>query len=152
MKAGVYVVKNKSSEQTYVVSLNGISPFIRISNAIAIQEFVNGKCERNHEVIQQIINSPNNFDFRELTNHVERPEESIVPSLEYTDEEYNKFTAANYIRADRNLDVGLVTAEIQATKHVDWDTASKIFVLVNNRYQFDTKWMVSTTEFTPEEP
>ena len=43
MKAGLFLVKNNITEKTFIVSVNGTEPFLRISNIINTTDFVNGK-------------------------------------------------------------------------------------------------------------
>ena len=55
MKAGVYIVKDLFSEQKYILSLNGKEPFIRITNSISLSSFANGLIERDHKIVEQIL-------------------------------------------------------------------------------------------------
>ena len=61
MKAGVYIVKDLFSEQKYILSLNGKEPFIRITNSISLSSFANGLIERDHKIVEQILEDPTNF-------------------------------------------------------------------------------------------
>ena len=63
MKAGIYLVKDKFSEAKYLLSLNGKEPFIRIENCISLSEFACGKLEKDHRVVKEILENPENFEF-----------------------------------------------------------------------------------------
>ena len=49
MKAGLFLVKNNITEKTYIVSVNGTEPFLRISNIVSTTDFVNGKLNIDEE-------------------------------------------------------------------------------------------------------
>ena len=42
MKAGLFLVKNNITEKTFIVSVNGTEPFLRISNIINTTDFILG--------------------------------------------------------------------------------------------------------------
>ena len=42
MNAGIYLVTNKIEEKKYLISINGVNPFLSIDNAISLADFANG--------------------------------------------------------------------------------------------------------------
>jgi len=78
MKAGVYIVKDLFSEQKYILSLNGKEPFIRITNSISLSSFANGLIERDHKIVEQILEDPTKFEFTLLSklNQVKQKKET----------------------------------------------------------------------------
>ena len=51
MKAGLFLVKNNITEKTFIVSVNGTEPFLRISNIINTTDFVNGKTKLSNPIL-----------------------------------------------------------------------------------------------------
>lgn len=144
MKAGIYVVKNNVSERKYLVALNGIEPFIRITNAIDLTDFTNSKIEKNHEVIDNITKSPDQFTFVYLSNEIEKEDKVKEPikrePILFTDEEYLRFTREENIDDCGNLILINTVADIQVNYHITWDEAKEIFERVNNRFNNEDKW------------
>lgn len=143
MKAGVYIVKDLFSEQKYILSLNGKEPFIRITNSISLSSFANGLIERDHKVVEQILEDPTKFEFTLLSKEIESnkvEEKNIESNIQYTDEQYNKFTDIKNIQPDGNLNKIAVTADIQGKLHISWEEAEKLFDIINIRYLENDKW------------
>lgn len=143
MKAGVYIVKDLFSEHKYILSLNGKEPFIRITNSISLSSFANGLIERDHKVVEQILEDPTKFEFTLLSKEIESnkvEEKSIESNIQYTDEQYNEFIDIKNIQPDGNLNKIAVTADIQGKLHVSWEEAEKLFDVINIRYLEDDKW------------
>ena len=120
MKAGVYIVKDLFSEQKYILSLNGKEPFIRITNSISLSSFANGLIERDHKIVEQILEDPTKFEFTLLSKEIESSIKNIQP--------------------DGNLNKIAVTADIQGKLHISWEEAEKLFDIINIRYLEDDKW------------
>ena len=126
MKAGVYIVKDLFSEQKYILSLNGKEPFIRITNSISLSSFANGLIERDHKIVEQILEDPTKFEFTLLSKEIEsnKVEENTESSnIQYTDEQYNEFISIKNIQPDGNLNKIAVTADIQGKLHISWEEA-----------------------------
>lgn len=143
MKAGVYIVKDLFSEHKYILSLNGKEPFIRITNSISLSSFANGLIERDHKVVEQILEDPTKFEFTLLSKEIESnkvEEKNIESNIQYTDEQYNEFIDIKNIQPDGNLNKIAVTADIQSKLHVSWEEAEKLFDVINIRYLEDDKW------------
>lgn len=142
MKAGIYIVKDTFSEKKYILSLNGKEPFIRITNNISLNSFANGIIEKDHEIVKQILEDPNKFEFTLLSKEIESNQitESKEIEIEYTDEQYEKFIDSKNIQPDGNLNKIAVTADIQGFMHISWENAQKIFDKVNIRYLNNNKW------------
>lgn len=143
MKAGVYIVKDLFSEQKYILSLNGKEPFIRITNSISLSSFANGLIERDHKVVEQILEDPTKFEFTLLSKEIESnkvEEKNIESNIQYTDEQYNEFIDIKNIQPDGNLNKIAVTADIQGKLHISWEEAEKLFDIINIRYLEDDKW------------
>lgn len=143
MKAGVYIVKGLFSEQKYILSLNGKEPFIRITNSISLSSFANGLIERDHKIVEQILEDPTKFEFTLLSKEIEsnKVEENTESSnIQYTDEQYKEFISIKNIQPDGNLNEIAVTADIQGKLHVSWEDAQKLFNKVNIRYINEDKW------------
>lgn len=143
MKAGVYIVKDLFSEHKYILSLNGKEPFIRITNSISLSLFANGLIERDHKVVEQILEDPTKFEFTLLSKEIESnkvEEKNIESNIQYTDEQYNEFTDIKNIQPDGNLNKIAVTADIQGKLHISWEEAEKLFDIINIRYLENDKW------------
>lgn len=143
MKAGVYIVKDLFSEQKYILSLNGKEPFIRITNSISLSSFANGLIERDHKIVEQILEDPTKFEFTLLSKEIESnkvEEKNIESNIQYTDEQYNEFIDIKNIQPDGNLNKIAVTADIQGKLHVSWEEAEELFDVINIRYLEDDKW------------
>jgi hypothetical protein len=143
MKAGVYIVKDLFSEHKYILSLNGKEPFIRITNSISLSSFANGLIERDHKVVEQILEDPTKFEFTLLSKEIESnkvEEKNIESNIQYTDEQYNEFTDIKNIQPDGNLNKIAVTADIQGKLHISWEEAEKLFDIINIRYLENDKW------------
>ena len=143
MKAGVYIVKDLFSEQKYILSLNGKEPFIRITNSISLSSFANGLIERDHKIVEQILEDPTKFEFTLLSKEIESSkieEKNIESNIQYTDEQYNEFTDIKNIQPDGNLNKIAVTADIQGKLHISWEEAEKLFDIINIRYLENDKW------------
>lgn len=143
MKAGVYIVKDLFSEQKYILSLNGKEPFIRITNSISLSSFANGLIERDHKIVEQILEDPTKFEFALLSKEIESnkvEEKNIESNIQYTDKQYNEFTDIKNIQPDGNLNKIAVTADIQGKLHISWEEAEKLFDIINIRYLENDKW------------
>lgn len=144
MKAGVYIVKDLFSEQKYILSLNGKEPFIRITNSISLSSFANGLIERDHKIVEQILEDPTKFEFTLLSKEIEssKTEERSTESssIQYTDEQYKEFISIKNIQPDGNLNKIAVTADIQGKLHISWEEAEKLFDIINIRYLENDKW------------
>lgn len=143
MKAGVYIVKDLFSEHKYILSLNGKEPFIRITNSISLSSFANGLIERDHKIVEQILEDPTKFEFTLLSKEIESnkvEEKNIESNIQYTNEQYNEFIDIKNIQPDGNLNKIAVTADIQGKLHISWEEAEKLFDIINIRYLEDDKW------------
>lgn len=92
MKAGLFLVKNNITEKTYIVSVNGTEPFLRISNIVSTTDFVNGKLNIDEEEKKAILEVPNNYSFNELSKEIEQVEEIPIEEKlpRITENAYNK--------------------------------------------------------------
>ena len=144
MKAGVYIVKDLFSEQKYILSLNGKEPFIRITNSISLSSFANGLIERDHTIVEQILEDPTKFEFTLLSKEIESSKieerNTESSSTQYTDEQYKEFISIKNIQPDGNLNKIAVTADIQGKLHISWEEAEKLFDIINIRYLENDKW------------
>lgn len=143
MKAGIYLVKNDIDENKYIVSLNGKEPFIRISNAISISSFANGKLEKADSIIDTILENPNNFVFTELSKEIENNNTEVSLEKEkitISKDEYDRFTQDIFINPDGNLNKIDVTSDIKAYYHIEWEDAEELFNLVNDHFLTYDKW------------
>lgn len=139
MNAGIYIVKHKVKESMHIVALNGKEPFIRITNAINIAVFANEKIEKDHKVIEEILENPSDFEFTKLSSNVCEPREE-TKVVRYTDKDYEFFIREENILPNRELNYVAVVAEIMARLDIDSTEASIIFNQVNKRYkEFDVK-------------
>lgn len=143
MKAGIYIVKDTVSERKYLVALNGIEPFIRITNAIDLTDFTNSKLEKDHKVIDNIMKSPNQYTFVYLSNEIEK-EKSEEPMkrepILFEDEEYFEFIKNDNIDDCGDLILINTVSDIQAKYHITWNEAKEVFERVNNRFNKEDKW------------
>lgn len=142
MKAGIYVVRNKFKEEKYIVSLNGKEPFIRITNVILLSSFANGKLEKDHKVIQEMLNDPDNFEFIEFSKEIEQEPIKYQKKIVISDEEYEGFITNENILDDGNLNEILVKSKIQAKLHISWEEAIELFEVINNRFLTEDKWKI----------
>ena len=117
MKAGVYIVKDLFSEQKYILSLNGKEPFIRITNSISLSSFANGLIERDHKIVEQILEDPTKFEFTLLSKEIESSKieerNTESSSIQYTDEQYKvaEYTIEYLKRPSKVTLVGTPTDE-----------------------------------------
>lgn len=141
MNAGIYIVKHKVKESIHIVALNGKEPFIRITNAISIEAFANERVEKDHKVIEEILENPSDFEFTKLSSNIcksKEKEESKI--IHYRDEDYKFFIREENIQPNRELNYVAVVTDIMTRLNVDTTEASAIFNRVNNRYkEFDVK-------------
>ena len=137
MKAGVYIVKDLFSEQKYILSLNGKEPFIRITNSISLSSFANGLIERDHKIVEQILEDPTKFEFTLLSKEIESSKieerNTESSSIQYTDEQYKEFISIKNIQPDGNLNKIAVTADIQGKLHISWEEAEKLFFIFKEK-------------------
>ena len=140
MNAGIYIVKHKVKESIHIVALNGKEPFIRITNAINIAVFANEKIEKDHKVIEEILENPSDFEFTKLSSNIKSEEKEESKIIRYSDKDYEFFIREENIQPNRELNYVAVVADIMSRLNVDTAEASVIFNRVNNRYrEFDVK-------------
>ena len=140
MNAGIYIVKHKVKESMHIVALNGKEPFIRITNAISIEAFANERIEKDHKVIEEILENPSDFEFTKLSNNIKSEEKEESKIIRYSDEDYEFFIREENIQPNRELNYVAVVTDIMTRLNVDTTEASTIFNRVNNRYkEFDVK-------------
>lgn len=141
MNAGIYIVKHKVKESMHIVALNGKEPFIRITNAINIAVFANEKIEKDHKVIEEILENPSDFEFTKLSSNICKSEEKQESKIiRYSDKDYEFFIREENIQPNRELNYVAVVTDIMSRLNVDTAEASVIFNRVNNRYkEFDVK-------------
>ena len=140
MNAGIYIVKHKVKESMHIVALNGKEPFIRITNAISIEAFANERVEKDHKVIEEILENPSDFEFTKLSSNIKSEEKEESKIIRYSDEDYEFFIREENIQPNRELNYVAVVTDIMSRLNVDTAEASIIFNRVNNRYkEFDVK-------------
>lgn len=141
MNAGIYIVKHKVKESIHIVALNGKEPFIRITNAISIEAFANERVEKDHKVIEEILENPSDFEFTKLSSNIYKSEEKEESKIiRYSDKDYEFFIREENIQPNRELNYVAVVTDIMSRLNVDTAEASVIFNRVNNRYkEFDVK-------------
>ena len=140
MNAGIYIVKHKVKESIHIVALNGKEPFIRITNAISIEAFANERIEKDHKVIEEILENPSDFEFTKLSSNIKSEEKEESKIIRYSDKDYEFFIREENIQPNRELNYVAVVADIMSRLNVDTAEASVIFNRVNNRYkEFDVK-------------
>lgn len=143
MKPGVYIVKNNISERRYIVALNGVDPFIRITNTIDLVDFTNGFLSKDTKVINEIMETPNNFTFVYLSNEIEsKPEvtEENKKSIVIEKEDYDFFTRDENIDECGDLLFINTVSDIQARYHISWHEAEEIYQRVLETYNEEDKW------------
>lgn len=140
MNAGIYIVKHKVKESMHIVALNGKEPFIRITNAISIEAFANERVEKDHKVIEEILENPSDFEFTKLSSNIKSEEKEESKIIRYSDKDYEFFIREENIQPNRELNYVAVVTDIMTRLNVDTTEASAIFNRVNNRYkEFDVK-------------
>lgn len=140
MNAGIYIVKHKVKESIHIVALNGKEPFIRITNAISIEAFANERVEKDHKVIEEILENPSDFEFTKLSSNIKSEEKEESKIIRYSDKDYKFFIREENIQPNRELNYVAVVTDIMSRLNVDTAEASVIFNRVNNRYkEFDVK-------------
>lgn len=140
MNAGIYIVKHKVKESMHIVALNGKEPFIRITNAISIEAFANERVEKDHKVIEEILENPSDFEFIKLSSNIKSEEKEESKIIRYSDKDYEFFIREENIQPNRELNYVAVVTDIMSRLNVDTAEASVIFNRVNNRYkEFDVK-------------
>ena len=140
MNAGIYIVKHKVKESIHIVALNGKEPFIRITNAISIEAFANERIEKDHKVIEEILENPSDFEFTKLSSNIKSEEKEESKIIRYSDKDYEFFIREENIQPNRELNYVAVVTDIMSRLNVDTAEASVIFNRVNNRYkEFDVK-------------
>lgn len=140
MNAGIYIVKHKVKESMHIVALNGKEPFIRITNAISIEAFANERVEKDHKVIEEILENPSDFEFTKLSSNIKSEEKEESKIIRYSDKDYEFFIREENIQPNRELNYVAVVTDIMSRLNVDTAEASVIFNRVNNRYkEFDVK-------------
>lgn len=139
MKAGLFLVKDKITEELFIVSVNGVEPFLRISNIISTTDFVNGKLILDAEEKGNILENPNNYEFKELSKEIERskevPVEETIPTID--DTTYNKLK--KYQREEGFLDRIEIISQIISIYKVSVSIASKMFEIIEKRYDYELK-------------
>lgn len=140
MNARIYIVKHKVKESMHIVALNGKEPFIRITNAISIEAFANERVEKDHKVIEEILENPSDFEFTKLSSNIKSEEKEESKIIRYSDKDYKFFIREENIQPNRELNYVAVVTDIMSRLNVDTAEASVIFNRVNNRYkEFDVK-------------
>ena len=130
MKAGLFLVKNNITEKTYIVSVNGTEPFLRISNIVSTTDFVNGKLNIDEEEKKAILEVPNNYSFNELSKEIEQvkeiPIEEKLPRI--TENVYNKLKTFQI--EGGFLDKIEIISQLTVIYSVSWEIAEKMFEII----------------------
>lgn len=139
MKAGVFLVKNNITEKTFIISVNGIEPFLRISNIISITDFVNGELKTDTEEKNSILEDPSKYEFKELSKEIERIEEIPVKEElpKISDKNYN--ILKSYQREGGFLDRIEIISQITVLYNVTWEIGEKMFEIIEKRYEDELK-------------
>ena len=139
MKAGLFLVKNNITEKTYIVSVNGIEPFLRISNIVSTTDFVNGKLNIDEEEKKAILEVPNNYSFNELSKEIEQVEEIPIEEKlpRITENTYNKLKTFQI--EGGFLDKIEIISQLTVIYSVSWEIAEKMFEIVEKRYMDELK-------------
>ena len=148
MKAGLFLVKNNITEKTYIVSVNGTEPFLRISNIVSTTDFVNGKLNIDEEEKKAILEVPNNYSFNELSKEIEQvketPIEEKLPRI--TENDYNKLKT--FQMEGGFLDKIEVISQLTVMYSVSWEIAQKMFEIIEKRYMDELKNEYEQTSYT----
>lgn len=148
MKAGLFLVKNNITEKTYIVSVNGTEPFLRISNIVSTTDFVNGKLNIDEEEKKAILEVPNNYSFNELSKEIEQvketPIEERLPKI--TENDYNKLKT--FQMEGGFLDKIEVISQLTVMYSVSWEIAEKMFEIIEKRYMDELKNEYEQTSYT----
>ena len=148
MKAGLFLVKNNITEKTYIVSVNGTEPFLRISNIVSTTDFVNGKLNIDEEEKKAILEVPNNYSFNELSKEIEQvkeiPIEERLPKI--TENTYNKLKT--FQTEEGFLDKIEVISQLTVMYSVSWEIAEKMFEIIEKRYMDELKNECEQTSYT----
>ena len=148
MKAGLFLVKNNITEKTYIVSVNGTEPFLRISNIVSTTDFVNGKLNIDEEEKKAILEVPNNYSFNELSKEIEQvketPIEEKLPRI--TENIYNKLKTFQI--EGGFLDKIEIISQLTVMYSVSWETAEKMFEIIEKRYMDELKNECEQTSYT----
>ena len=139
MKAGLFLVKNNITEKTFIVSVNGTEPFLRISNIVSTTDFVNGKLNIDEEEKKAILEVPNNYSFNELSKEIEQvkeiPIEEKLPRI--TENVYNKLKTFQI--EGGFLDKIEIISQLTVIYSVSWEIAEKMFEIIEKRYMDELK-------------
>ena len=148
MKAGLFLVKNNITEKTYIVSVNGTEPFLRISNIVSTTDFVNGKLNIDEEEKKAILEVPNNYSFNELSKEIEQvkeiPIEEKLPRI--TENIYNKLKTFQI--EGGFLDKIEIISQLTVIYSVSWEIAEKMFEIIEKRYMDELKNECEQTSYT----
>lgn len=148
MKAGLFLVKNNITEKTFIVSVNGTEPFLRISNIVSTTDFVNGKLNIDEEEKKAILEVPNNYSFNELSKEIEQvketPIEERLPKI--TENDYNKLKT--FQMEGGFLDKIEVISQLTVMYSVSWEIAEKMFEIIEKRYMDELKNEYEQTSYT----
>ena len=139
MKAGLFLVKNNITEKTYIVSVNGTEPFLRISNIVSTTDFVNGKLNVDEEEKKAILEVPNNYSFNELSKEIEQVEETPIEEKlpRITENAYNKLKTFQI--EGGFLDKIEIISQLTVIYSVSWEIAEKMFEIIEKRYMDELK-------------
>lgn len=148
MKAGLFLVKNNITEKTFIVSVNGTEPFLRISNIISTTDFVNGKLNIDEEEKKAILEVPNNYSFNELSKEIEQVKEIPIEEKlpEITENAYNKLKT--FQTEEGFLDKIEVISQLTVMYSVSWEIAEKMFEIIEKRYMDELKNECEQTSYT----
>ena len=139
MKAGLFLVKNNITEKTYIVSVNGTEPFLRISNIVSTTDFLNGKLNIDEEEKKAILEATNNYSFNELSKEIEQvkeiPIEEKLPRI--TENVYNKLKTFQI--EGGFLDKIEIISQLTVIYSVSWEIAEKMFEIIEKRYMDELK-------------
>ena len=148
MKAGLFLVKNNITEKTFIVSVNGTEPFLRISNIVSTTDFVNGKLNIDEEEKKAILEVPNNYSFNELSKEIEQvketPIEEKLPRI--TENVYNKLKTFQI--EGGFLDKIEIISQLTVIYSVSWEIAEKMFEIIEKRYMDELKNEYEQTSYT----
>lgn len=148
MKAGLFLVKNNITEKTFIVSVNGTEPFLRISNIVSTTDFVNGKLNIDEEEKKAILEVPNNYSFNELSKEIEQVEEIPIEEKlpKITENTYNKLKTFQI--EGGFLDKIEIISQLTVIYSVSWEIAEKMFEIIEKRYMDELKNECEQTSYT----
>lgn len=81
LQEGIYVAKDKITENQYLIALNGKPPMLRIQSALDIAKFAKQEEHDQNKIIKSIMNNPDGYSYELFCGDVlifSKDEESSV--------------------------------------------------------------------------